>query len=378
MRAPQLRRDGCRAERLRVTSRPVTQKWLFSPGLDLAAFAGSALTSFAFVLAAQALGLGAETPPWVWLVFVLAIDVAHVWSTLFRVYLDRSELARRPLLYAGAPLLAYGLGLAAHAVSAELFWRLLAYVAAWHFVRQQVGWMVLYARRARSDARTLALDRAAIYAATLGPVVWWHANLPRPFWWFREGDFVDGLPAWVGTLALGVHGTVLAVWLAHALLTRQFHVGKALLLFATWLSWFGGIVLAQSDLAFTVMNVVLHGVPYLVLLYRYAQRRGAEGRYGLAGVVLRAGVPGFLGLLWLLAFVEEFAWDRLVWHDHPGFFGQSGVHVEGVVLALLVPLLSLPQTTHYLLDGFVWRTRDDPNLVPRLGWATETPAASRP
>jgi hypothetical protein len=346
----------------------VTQKWLFSPGLDVAAFAGSALVSVAFVLAAPALGIGAETPPWAWLLFVVAIDVAHVWSTLFRVYLDKEELARRPLLYAGAPLLAYGLGLAAHAVSAELFWRLLAYVAAWHFVRQQVGWMVLYGRRAKSDERTITFDRAAIYAATLGPVVWWHANLPRPFWWFREGDFIGGLPHWAGTLALELHFAVLTAWLVYVVFTRQLHVGKVLLLVATWLSWFGGIVLAKSDLAFTVMNVVLHGVPYLALLYVYAKHRHAEGGYGRLGLLVRAGVPGFLALLWLLAFVEEFAWDRLVWHDHPMFFGAGGLQLEGVLLALLVPLLSLPQTTHYLLDGFVWRTKDDPNLVPRLGW----------
>ena len=50
-------------------------------------------------------------------------------------------------------------------------------------------------------------------------------------------------------------------------------------LLATWVAWFGGIVLAQNDFAFTVMNVVLHGVPYFALLYRYARSRHAEGGY---------------------------------------------------------------------------------------------------
>jgi hypothetical protein len=27
-----------------------------------------------------------------------------------------------------------------------------------------------------------------------------------------------------------------------------------------------------------------------------------------------------------------------------------------------VPLLTLPQATHYLLDGFVWRARENPAL----------------
>ncbi len=345
------------------------QRWLFSRGIDLAVFAGTALLSFALAQLLPSLGVANDTPPWAWLGFVVFIDVAHVWSTLFRVYLDGEELKRRPLLYVAAPLIAYGLGVAAHAQSSELFWRLLAYVAAWHFIRQQVGWMVLYGRRAKSSDAELHLDRAAILAATLGPVVWWHANLPRSFWWFKEGDFIDGLPAWVGTAALGIHFVVLALWLAQAVTFRRFHAGKTLLLGATWLAWFGGIVLAKSDLAFTVMNVAVHGVPYLALLYTYARGRDAEQGYGRLGhLVLRLGVPGFLLLLWAIAFVEEFAWDRLVWREHPMFFGAGGPELSGLVLALVVPLLSLPQTTHYVLDGFMWRTRSDPRLAFRLGW----------
>jgi hypothetical protein len=332
-------------------------------------FAGTALVSFALAWLLPSAGVAPETPPWAWLVFVVFIDVAHVWSTLFRTYLDPLELSRRPVLYAAAPLAAFALGVAAHAHSSELFWRLLAYVAVWHFVRQQVGWMVLYGRRAKHSERTLSFDRAAMYAATLGPVVWWHAHLPRSFWWFLEHDFISGLPPLAGTLALAVHFAVLAAWVVHATVTRTFHPGKALLLFATWLAWFGGIVLAQSELAFTVMNVTLHGVPYLVLLHTYARRRAAEpGLSAVATGVLRAGVPGFLALLWLLAFAEEFLWDRLVWHDHPVFFGEGGLELSPLALSLVVPLLSLPQTTHYVLDGFIWKTRADPALAGRLGW----------
>jgi hypothetical protein len=353
-------------------------RWLFSRPVDVLAFAGTAMASFALSRVLPSFGVSADTPPWAFLVFVVFIDVAHVWSTLFRVYLDPEELRRRSLLYAVAPLVAYGLGVAAHAHSAELFWRALAYVAAWHFIRQQVGWMVLYGRRAGSSERELHFDRAAIYAATLGPVIWWHAHLPRAFWWFREGDFIAGLPAWVGDVALGLHAVVLVAWVLQALVLRRFHAGKTLLLFATWLSWFGGIVLAQSDLTFTVMNVALHGVPYLVLLHRYAKGRAAQGGYGRWALVLRAGVPGFLSVLFALAYFEEFLWDSLVWHEHPALFGAGGWELEGAVLALVVPLLSLPQTTHYVLDGFIWKTKTDPGLTARLGWAPSVRPASSP
>ena len=33
-------------------------------------------------------------PLWVWVVFILGIDVSHVWSMIFRTYLDPEEFSR--------------------------------------------------------------------------------------------------------------------------------------------------------------------------------------------------------------------------------------------------------------------------------------------
>jgi hypothetical protein len=339
-------------------------RWLFSARADLAVFLGSALVSAALA----ALGPNGDTPLWAWVLFVLCIDVAHVWSTLFRVYFDGDELRRRPLLYFAAPVCCYLLGLFAYEVSSAFFWRALAYLAAWHFIRQQAGWMTLYGRRAGSTPWQVRFDALAVYAATLGPVVWWHAHLPRAFWWFVEGDFIAGLPPWCGTAALALHALILAAWLA-VNAVRGFHFGKLALLTATWVAWFGGIVLARSDFAFTAMNVVLHGVPYMVLTHRYAQGRERDGGYGRLSLLIRAGVPAFLGVLLALAFVEEFLWDKLVWHEHTALFGDGGFEVAAPLLALVVPLLALPQTTHYVLDAFIWRGKENPRLAQRLGWA---------
>ncbi|RKG85617.1 hypothetical protein D7W82_19010 [Corallococcus sp. CA049B] len=349
------------------------QAWLFGRGVDLTVFAGSALVSVAFVLAAPWLGAVGDTPAWAWLLFVVGVDVAHVWSTLFRTYLDGEEVSSRPGLYVGAPLAAYTAGVFAYMVSPAAFWSLFAYVALFHFIRQQYGWVALYDRKARASAFERRLDAAAVYAATLGPVVWWHANLPRAFWWFVENDFLSGLPRWMGTAALGAHAAVLTLWAGFQVLRiargEGVQAGKVLLVVATWVAWFGGIVLARDDFAFTVMNVVLHGVPYFALLFRYARGRHAEGGFGDWGVLLRAGLPGFLLFLAGLALLEEGLWDVLVWHDRPVLFGDSGPSLEADVLALVVPLLALPQATHYVLDAFVWKAGREPALLVRLGWA---------
>jgi hypothetical protein len=342
-------------------------RWLFSARADTAAFLGAALAAGLLAGLGSALGIGSETPLWAWVLLVLCIDVAHVWSTLFRVYLDVSELRRRPLLYFAAPLGCWLAGVFAYHASAALFWRGLAYLAAWHFVRQQVGFMALYGRRAGSPRWQRRLDETAIYAATLGPLLWWHAHLPRAFWWFVEGDFASGLPAWCGTAALAAHFAVLGVWLLAWL--RHRHLGKLVFLAATFLAWFGGIVLAQNDFQFTVMNVTLHGVPYLLLNFRYARGREVDDDgYGRLSALVRLGLPAFAAVVLGLAFTEELAWDRLVWHERGALFGHAGLELTAPALALVVPLLAVPQTTHYLLDAFVWRGKENPDLAARLGW----------
>ena len=66
--------------------------WLFGRGLDMLLFGGSALLAFVLVALGAATGLlTADVPHWVWIVCILSVDVAHVWSTLFRVYLDGAE-----------------------------------------------------------------------------------------------------------------------------------------------------------------------------------------------------------------------------------------------------------------------------------------------
>jgi hypothetical protein len=66
----------------------------------------------------------------------------------------------------------------------------------------------------------------------------------------------------------------------------------------------------------------------------------------------------FLLTLWLLAYVEEMFWDRGVWHDRAWLFG-SAWNLESLKV-WLVPLLALPQLTHYVLDGFIWRRKNNP------------------
>lgn len=344
--------------------------WLFSATTDLSVFLGSALLSFALLAVGGSLGiLHSDSPEWIWVPAVLLIDVAHVWSTIFRVYLDTEERQRRALLYWGLPVLAYVGGVLVYSLGALWFWRAAAYLAVYHFVRQQYGWVALYRRRGNETGELdRILDKVTIYAVTVYPLIYWHAHLPQRYWWFVPQDFAAALPMWVATVAAPIYWLIVAAYLARSVqrytTLGMRNPGKDIVVVTTALCWYLGIVTFNSDYAFTVTNVIIHGVPYFALVYYYGRKRALAGHGGGIRILLR-GPLVFLALLVFLAYGEELFWDRLIWHDRPWLFGAGWSWGRGAE-SFLVPLLALPQITHYLLDGFIWRSRSNPELVPTM------------
>jgi hypothetical protein len=226
-----------------------------------------------------------------------------------------------------------------------------------------------------------AVDDLAIYASTLYPVVHWHAHVDeKRFAWFMSGDFVDvevfrrlePLAWWIWAAALGAFA-LREVF--RCVTRRRLSLGRVLVVASTAATWYVGIVVTNSDFDFTVTNVITHGVPYVALLWAYARARRAELSDGALARVVRNGLGAFLGILVALAFAEELLWDRLVWHERPWLFGQ-GTSLGESLLAWVVPLLAVPQLTHYVLDGFLWRRGETRRLVAQrtaLGFGSGEP-----
>jgi hypothetical protein len=242
-----------------------------------------------------------------------------------------------------------------------VFWRALAYLAVFHFIRQQYGWVALYRARARETGRLGKLiDTAAIYLATIYPLIYWHTHLPRRFWWFLAHDFA-AVPMALDSIARPLYLMALAAYatnsLYRAVIKRRTNPGKDIVVLTTAICWYVGIIGLNSDYAFTVTNVITHGVPYLALVYWYARTR--RDKVGGVYKMLASSPVIFLLVLWIGAYIEEMLWDRGVWHDRAWLFGTAWE--VGWLKLILVPLLALPQLVHYVLDGFVWRRRNNPN-----------------
>ncbi len=339
-----------------ITASPTKRlPWLFSPAVDLCTFLGSASLALTLLAIGAPLGwLQSDTPGWMWIGAILMIDVAHVYATGFRVYFDRTELRRRPWLYSITPLLSLAIGMAIYSESHVIFWRMLAYLAVFHFVRQQYGWVALYRSRGNEHGRLgWWIDATAIYLATIYPLIYWHCHLPRRFWWFLSGDFTN-LPAFLATFMAPIYWLAMSAYairsIHRAVSEGQFNPGKDLVVITTAICWYVGIITFNSDYAFTVTNVIIHGVPYMVLVYWY---RWKSNPLGGSSHIPRIAV--FLGIVWMLAYAEEMLWDWGLWHERSWLFGS----VWGLTGAefILVPVLAVPQLTHYVLDGFIWRRK---------------------
>ncbi|MCD9854131.1 hypothetical protein LUD75_05420 [Epilithonimonas sp. JDS] len=290
-----------------------------------------------------------------WLFLIVFVDVAHVYSTLFKTYFVRSEFSKRKKLYLGIPFISLIIGILFYQLGSLIFWSSLALVAVFHFIRQQYGFMRLYSRF-ESNNISKKIDTLAIYSATIFPMIYW-TQTPRKFDWFINGEFtwIPKVPLLLEVSQI-IYILILVVYILKTFIdflkTKQFNIPKNAIIIGTYLSWYFGIIYFDNDLIFTFLNVVSHGIPYIALIYLNEIK-------GKANTELKwrsAFKTGFGVLLFILvivgfAFFEELSWEKLVWKEHFG----SDIQIENWHF-LLVPLLTVPQLTHYLLDGFIWKS----------------------
>ncbi len=335
-------------------------KWISSPRFDLSLIFGPPLLTVGLVLALPT--WRQPELPWLgWLIIVVFIDVAHVYASLYRTYFDPVEFKRRRNLYVFMPLGCWLGGVFLYSLGDLIFWRILAYIAVWHFVRQQFGFVMMYRHRCGEGRGGDAwIDKIAIYATMLYPLIFWHATPERHFNWFMDGDFLV-FPLWTKAVAQILYALVLLLFASRQVQLliggRQLNWGKIGIVASTAAVWYVGIVLFNSDIAFTITNVVAHGVPYMALVWLYGSRRW-DNTTGWRNWIHRPIAAGaFVGLLLGLAWLEEGLWDVLVWQEHGAIFlGLSlSAPISERFLGLIVPVLMLPQVTHYFLDAWIWK-----------------------
>lgn len=322
--------------------------------------------------------LHAEIPIWVWFALVVGIDVSHVWSSLFRTYFDRHDRVHHQELIRVIPVLVLFFGFAASYASIDFFWRLMAYLALFHFVKQQFGFMALYAVKNGSRKRkSYHWDKYLIFFSMLYPVLYWHLHDDLNFSWFVANDFILNqwvqIPNSVFLLTNSVYWGILLFWFLKKLSLgkKEFLLQLPMILWilTTACNWYLGIVYFNSDLAFTATNVVAHGVPYLVLVVYYKRKKEqivSKRKTGYLRVVLLV-----LSVCLLFGVAEEYLWDILVNQEKKELYASFMYYVEWTnenrfLKSFFIGLLSVPQVTHYILDAYIWKNNDSNPFLKKV------------
>ncbi|MFL9830062.1 hypothetical protein ABS764_04280 [Flavobacterium sp. ST-87] len=291
-----------------------------------------------------------------WLFLIVFIDVAHVYATLFKTYFVASEFQKRKKLLIGLPVLCFLIGIFLFSFGSGIFWSVLAYIAVFHFIRQQYGFMRLYARN--ESKKWAWIDNLIIYNATIYPMLYWFLSAPRKFNWFVENEFIHFHEPYLISILTWIYASILVFYIIRtiylSLKTKYFNIPKNAIIVGTILSWYFGIVYFNNYLIFTLLNVVSHGIPYIALIYlNEIDKKPVSELNWLFYFKQFKGLLLFLIVLLFIAFSEEYLWEILVWNEQ--FSGTTKDFSNWYFL--IVPLLTVPQFTHYLLDGFIWKSK---------------------
>lgn len=307
---------------------------LFGPRLDLWLFIGPLFLALALALLG-ALGLNLN-----FALFVLLLpsfDFAHIFAVFPAVL---SRLNHRPEFrrnFAFLALAVFILVLAVYLTSESLFTSILAYLALFHILRQQVGW-VMIARAKAKDPTPRSLDLLQIYSLMFFPVIWWHSGLSTVSKkYFVPGDLALSFPEQVGWLALTVFILVQAYYWFSYLRKPVRNQAKHLVLASTFIWFFFGLVLPGNSDFFWVSLILIHGLAYIY----YVSRMAPTPWNPLQKISVTARLKYFFAFLLLTGI----CWSTL----HFTLYSQSEWK------QVLAPLVWTPLLLHYVFDGVIWR-----------------------
>eukprot|EP00759_Apiculatamorpha_spiralis_P034615 PhF_6_TR35703/c0_g1_i1/m.51837 len=345
---------------------------VFSPTVDFFAFTVPIIVG---ILVAPWLYLHVPhdyLPVWGYILIVAFTDVGHVWTTTFRTHLDSEENNRRWFLYNVGPVIILAVSVALHYFSERVFWTMLGYLAIYHFAKQQYGFLALIKSKGPDCRVDWTADKYFLYLGAVFPILMWHSDETRKFDWFNRDD----------DIAVPLHKVpysyefFLCCWVSNAIafairqlqLMNQgiFNRKKVQFIFSCWLTWGIGVLLNHKLIALTFLNL-FHAMPAFAIIFCVCKNRWAKAypTTSLESFVKWICQPGrwpfYAAAFMFIGLVEEILWETMVWHDYTDHifewdprqrFGELGY-------SFISCLLTLPQSSHYVLDAWIWKQGKD-------------------
>lgn len=340
--------------------------WIYSQKKDLLVFLGPLTLGLVLVFLLENLDANetAKKPLWFKLLFSVAIDMAHTWSTLFRVGKDKYFQKMRPKVFYGVPVASFLILFVSLCIGFWPFIYVITYGAIFHFIRQQNGWVSLTIHRGgKISSLDYYLDHVMTYNCTIYPIIYWHLFLGQKMGWWISGGFFSGLfPLGKAEFFQSLHFGIIIFYVLRQLFKSfrgdQINFAKYLIILCTWLGWYLPIVIFESPIAVAAITVGCHGIQYFFVMDRWGKKQLLEGRkewkfFHQSLIPLR-----WLAILTVVALIHLIFVDRLLNPEYDLFNFLPVVELPMMLRMLVSALLFSVAFSHYLYDMFIWKLKD--------------------
>lgn len=356
------------------------KKWiLYSRGFDFIFFFLPFIATYIFVTFGNTYFpniLYPENSPLWFFIFIIIFDVWHVWWTLYRWYLQKNILKKHWKLLIGIPI--FSIISLIILCNIQIPWHdplyvplsFLAYMAVFHFIKQQVGFVQLYGRQAENlDSLTYIskkIDTIITWIVTGFPFAYWmmhYENISLNWFIPWEYIFISKLVPYTEFLWI-LYGLCIIIYCIFQLILllrwARLNPLKYLYIIGTAYIWFNGMVAYDSIIIFGFGNILLHGLNYYgIVIWSTRSNIEAYGKWlekiKKMGVILFSlGIVLSMASLW---YIEEFFWNQFVWREKNMIFSDFFYNIwySEPILILIVSILGSVQLTHYILDRYIWR-----------------------
>lgn len=337
------------------------------------------------------LDLTTGTPNWAWIPLFMFSEYAHLYSTIYRTYLDPTEFNKNRIVFLTVPVVCFLFCFYLTHFGELWYWRVITYMATYHFVRQQYGFMRMYSRNEQLSQMASTLDALVIYVGALYPLIFEHLHLPRNYNWGMAGETDVFIPLYLGEyewIPRAAYWAIVILYFGKEFLsfyrTNTFNLPKNLMIFGTLLSWYVGLIIFNGDFSFYIFTQLTHSIPYMALVWMYGDKKWnhkdiskakAENKPLVAQLFKPQMFFLFVGFLALFAYLDAGLWNKVFGHEFPDIFPEFFSLLSpnsDLGKRLLIALLTLPQINHYWLDAFIWRMRKGPSQWRLRLWSTKS------
>ena len=301
---------------------------------------------------------------------LMIFDVPHVWGTMYKTYLDPEIMKKHKKTLILVPLSIFIVisFIVFSDLSLKLLFWLLALYAVYHFIKQQVWFVMLYSSKEKKSKKIYKqLDLYAVWLITLTPMLYWWANLDtRNYNWFSEYEFLklpDNLFPLTWYLLILFFIVYIAIQIKRIFIEKEdVNYYKYLYLLWTFFVWFYGIVWTNNMLIFWLWNMLLHWWNFLGITYITTMNKKDTIKNKFVLFFLNHWYLVFILPLVLVGILEQISWSFMTFTDKNVYsvllwneIYEYMKSLNNIIFWIIVIILTMPQTTHYVLDGIIWR-----------------------